>query len=82
MIPIGTLCILINDGKLPPIRGELLGTTCRVVGYDVPACLQTLGLSVVIGRDDWPDPRYTRLTNLLPIEPDQTIEQREKEIAA
>jgi hypothetical protein len=57
-----------------------VGLACRVSGYDLAEWMTFHGYDVLITRDEWVGRHCTRLTNLLPIGPDQSIEQREKEM--
>lgn len=76
MIPIGTRCVIVTDGRQPATCQEFIGDICTVIGYHVYAANRLRGSDHVIfvaGEE-----RAARGSQLLPIGHDPDAETREQ----
>lgn len=84
MIPIGTRCVIVPDGKPSGPRREYIGKQCVVAGYEVPPSERQRGDDVMILVDGFAPLRSARSTCLIPIghDPDAETRKVEREVEA
>jgi len=85
MIKPGTPCILVPDGKFPPLHDEYVGVQCTFVSHDVPFVFaDAFGVDTVVVIEGQPGRLCTRLTNLIPLgdDPDGETREEKRELTA